>query len=248
LSRAGRQQLLEDFRALPRQRSEVHRQWERWLKENDQHLSITFHSDCAADTPSATLITPQHPLVRQASALFSSLHEPMVFCEFATSEIQPGSYPFAIYQWRYHGFHEDLRFVPVTGNERVTKNLLKWLEHASEVSHPTGKQLDDAALSELERHHHRQWTEAREQHHQRIEQIVSFRQESLDASHRVNMEVRHSRLNRANEEKIRRMREGEVNNAQADYERRSEELGRVLTRADITAKRVARGILIVTGV
>ncbi|MDE0154186.1 MAG: hypothetical protein OXI88_22105 [Gammaproteobacteria bacterium] len=55
--------LLADFREIPRQQhSPFYRDWEKWLKGVDPHLSITFDPDCATQRPEAAFITPLHPL------------------------------------------------------------------------------------------------------------------------------------------------------------------------------------------
>ncbi len=67
LSGTARETLLHDFRQLPRERSPVNREWENWLKGENQHLVITFEADGATQDPEAAFIMPIHPLVKQAS-------------------------------------------------------------------------------------------------------------------------------------------------------------------------------------
>ncbi len=68
LGRDGRQTLLGEFRKLPRKVSSLYRDWEKWLKGDDQHLLITFEAECAIENRSCQFIMPIHPLAIQASA------------------------------------------------------------------------------------------------------------------------------------------------------------------------------------
>ena len=51
----------------------------------------------------------------------------------------------------------------------------------------------------------------------------------------------------ANSENIKRMRQYQITNAQADYNRRIQELEDAMAKADITAEPIAYGILKVEG-
>ncbi|QDV47953.1 RNA polymerase-associated protein RapA [Stieleria neptunia] len=248
LSREARQLLLEDFFRLPADRAESFRRWKHWLKDSDQRLAIAFRSECAAEAPDATLITPQHPLVRQASAYINDvLREPVVVCEVASTEIPPGSYPFVIYEWKYDGLHQDLRLIPIAKDDDVTAELLRWLETASDASRSAETILDDGELRELEDRHYRLWAESRKEHCDQMARIVSFQKESLDASHQAASEVCLAQLKMAKDEKIRRMRRKQLENAEAAYQRRSAELEQMAGRADIVTRLVARGTVIVNG-
>jgi hypothetical protein len=67
LSQEARSRLLKDSAQLPRQTSVTSREWESWLKGASPLLSIAFDASCASEYPDAILITPVHPLVRQAA-------------------------------------------------------------------------------------------------------------------------------------------------------------------------------------
>jgi len=53
------------------------------------------------------------------------------------------------------------------------------------------------------------------------------------------------RLAQATNEKIRRMRQGQLSNAEADYHRRLAELDEAVKKADLNAEPVAYGVVIV---
>jgi hypothetical protein len=54
-------------------------------------------------------------------------------------------------------------------------------------------------------------------------------------------------LNQATDEKISRMRQSQIDSAEADYARRIQELDIAMERADITAQPVAYGVIHVDG-
>ena len=54
------------------------------------------------------------------------------------------------------------------------------------------------------------------------------------------------KLKEATNEKIRRMRQGQINNAEADYNNRLSELEAAVQRADLNAEPVAYGVVVVT--
>ena len=72
LSQEVRNLLLEDFRLLPRQNALIHREWEKWLKDGNPNLPVTFEADCAAEHRDAAFIMPLHPLVKQAAMSFDT--------------------------------------------------------------------------------------------------------------------------------------------------------------------------------
>ena len=67
--------------------------------------------------------------------------------------------------------------------------------------------------------------------------------ESQPASHNARMALLNEQLERADDEKIRRMRQSEIKTVEADYARRIRDLDTALERADIIAEPVAYGTL-----
>ena len=67
LNQEARNALLSDFGKLPRSTAVTYREWENWLKGTNPHLRITFDPGLATENPDVTLLSPVHPLVRQAA-------------------------------------------------------------------------------------------------------------------------------------------------------------------------------------
>jgi len=77
--------------------------------------------------------------------------------------------------------------------------------------------------------------------------LAQYRRESLTISHRARIALLKDQLNQATDEKIRRMRQSQIDSAEADYARRIQELDIAMERADITAQPVAYGVISVEG-
>ena len=99
----------------------------------------------------------------------------------------------------------------------------------------------------LETLHHRLWAEAREDHRQRTQALAAYRGESLSKSHQARVTLLREQLRQATSENIRRMKQYQIANAEADYNRRIRELNDAMSRAEIKQAPVAYGILVVEG-
>jgi hypothetical protein len=245
LSQDARNSLLQDFRQLPGQNTPVYREWETWLKGSEPRLSITFEPDCASQNPKAALITPLHPLVRQAAVSFDAGQRVITTLKVQTREAPAGRYEFSVYQWRFDGIREDLVLKPIAISPTVTPRLDRLFEKATDTT-PDNRTdgLSSTVRDALDVHHHALWSEARTQHQQRTRDLVAYRRESLSTSHQARLALLQEQLTQATDEKLRRMRRSQIDAAQADYERRVQELDRAMERVDIIAEPVAYGVLV----
>ena len=73
--------------------------------------------------------------------------------------------------------------------------------------------------------------------------MAMHRRESLTASHNARVAMFREQLEQATNEKIRRMRASQIAAAEADYERRIQELDQAIQQADISAQAVAYGVI-----
>lgn len=245
LSQEARGRLLKDFGQVPRQTSITFREWENWLKGANPLLSITFDAACASDNPDATLITPVHPLVRQAARSTESPDRMACVCAVRDVSIPAGDYPFTVYEWRHQGLQQDLTLQPVCAAAELTERFPDMITRATAL---TGDQIipDAKVFDGLDSHHYVLWTEAKRKHVEKTEQLAKYRLASLETSHRARLALLNEQLAKATDERIRRMRRSQVASAEADFQRRREEIQRAIGEADITAQPIAFGILRVT--
>lgn len=247
LSQDARSILLRDFQRLPRQNTTVYREWENWLKGGNPHLLVTFEADCAVQNPEAAFIMPLHPLVRQAAISFDERKRVVGILKAQSSEIPAGKYEFAIYQWRFHGIKEDLVLRPIASSAEVTAHLGRLLEKAIDC-HPDDRRESDVPLWDaLDAQHYNLWSEAREQHRQRTQELAEYRRESLSTSHRARIALLEEQLRQAGNEKIQKMRQSQISSAEADYARRIQDLDIAMERADVIAEPVAYGVIHIAG-
>jgi len=247
LSQESRNLLLKDFRKLPRRNAPSYREWENWLKGSNPHLLITFDADCASQHHEAAFIMPLHPLVRQASKLFDTTKRVITALKVRDLSIPGGNYPFAIYQWQFHGIREDMSMRSVATSEIITSRIDKLLEKAEENPTKEENLPESSVWDKLDTHHYKLWLEARKKHRHQTQELAQYRRESLTTSHNARIALLKNQLNQATDDKIRRMRQSQIDSAEADYERRIQELDIAMERADITAQPVAYGVLQVEG-
>ncbi len=246
LSQEARTILLRDLQKLPRQDALAYREWEKWLKGTDQHLAMTFESNCATEHPDAAFIMPLHPLVKQAAALLShTVQKAVAKLKVQANEVPAGRYEFVIYQWQFHGIREDLALKPIASSDAVTPHLDSLLEKAVDVAPDEQGDNIPPVWDELEAQHYQLWSAARAEHQRRTQELAAYRRESLSTSHKARVGLLNEQLEQANNEKIRRMRRSQVDSAEADFTRRIQELDSAMGRADVVHEPVAYGVLTV---
>jgi hypothetical protein len=247
LSQEARSILLRDYQKLSRQNTTAYREWENWLKAGNPHLLVTFESDCAMEHPEAAFIMPLHPLARQAATSFNMKTRVVATLKAQSSDVLPGRYEFAIYQWRFHGIKEDLVLRPVASTKAVTLHLSRFLEKATDLPVDDPKEADPACWDALDGQHYNLWSDARVKHRRRTQELAEFRRESLTTSHRARIALLEEQLKQASNEKIQKMRQSQISAAEADYARRIQDLDIAMERAEITAEPVAYGVIQIVG-
>ncbi|HNR30495.1 MAG TPA: SNF2-related protein [Candidatus Hydrogenedentes bacterium] len=244
LAREVREALLKDFAAIENRTSPIAREWETWLKGNEPNLAVTFDSACAVEDRTICLITPIHPLAVQAARTVGGAGDgvPVVGIRVSTDAVSPGDYPFAVYQWQYHGIRDDVEFRPVTTNPALTGEFLRLLADA-EGFEVASDRITEETRNALESRHYEAWSDARAGHIENTQRVAEFRRSSLDTSHKARMAVLDSQLAEARNDKIRTMKSRQKENAQADFDRHISEIEEATQKADITTRPVGWGML-----
>jgi hypothetical protein len=235
--------LLRDSRSVSGRGTGQHREWERWCKGNDPHLAITFDGECANENRNAQLLTPVHPLIRQAAKSLEFPSDATIHVVVSDSDCPAGVYPFAVFQWDLIGLRRDLEIVPIALDDSVNDRLLGFLEAALEVTDKQDREITELQRNELAAKHHALWSRELEQYRERIINLARFKTESLNASHKGRIAMLEERLASSTEGKIRRMREAEIQRAQREYEERLKELQKSSEQADITTDRILLGTI-----
>lgn len=243
LSQSARLELLDDFKECKLPRNEHNRQWEKWLKSGETHLSITFDHFCAKENPKAAFITVGHPLVRQAAEYMKTKKKFVSVFKVCTNQYRKGEYPFAIFQWKLSGEHEDLQLRPFSIHSELNDCLLDLLKESHSISYPVSTNI--AEWDSVEHVHHTMWEQELKMHRAKTEELVRYKIGSLTTSHNARMAMLKEQLLRATDGKIRLMKESEIRNAQEDYEMHLSSLQNANEKADILFDILAYGLLIV---
>lgn len=238
-----RSQMLRDARQLSGKNSAVGRDWERWLKGSDPHLAITFDGQCANDNRNAQLLTPVHPLIRQAANALDSVGNVEVHLCVTDAELPTGIHPFAVFQWELIGLRRDLDIRVLAKEEAIDTKLLDLLQRATDCESSDSRSVSASDIEELETRHYAMWKNALTAYRRRIVDLAKFKETSLNASHEGRMAMLSDRLASSTEDKIRRMRQSEIDRAGREFNEHSSELKRSSEQADITTERIMVGTI-----
>lgn len=241
LSQEARAALLEDFRKLPRSTDPMHRAWERWLKGMSPTLSVTFEQEAAVENAGAVLLSLGHPLLRQAAAFLQESDAVAVRLSVVHASLPEGLHPFALYRWARQGAKRDEDLIPVVESPALADALLEVLPLAVDapgLDLPT-QQVWDA----LDTVHHQLWLRESTQHAEDNRQLVGVRIQSLTASFTARRGLLDEQIGRATNDKIRVMKQAEMERAQVDFDVRVAALKRAAESGDIKATPSVFGVL-----
>ena len=249
LSRITRDVLLKDYDGLPNRTSALAREWQTWLKGNNPHQAITFDSEYATEDRTASLITPVHPLAIQSARAIGLTAQavPVVGIKVKSSVISPGDYPFAIYQWQYHGIRASVEFKPVAADPLIARNFFDFMPESTGFD-IGGNAVTDDMRRTLERQHYESWSDARAQHIDQTLRVVEFRRGSLQTSHKARIAMIDSQIAQAQNNNIRVMKTAQKANAVADYQRRLKDIEEASAKVDITTQSAGWGIIRIVSV
>ncbi|MEW6707889.1 MAG: helicase-related protein [Pseudomonadota bacterium] len=241
LGQEARATLLEDFRKLPRSTDPMHRAWERWLKGTSPTLSVTFEQEAAVENASAALLSLGHPLLRQAAAFLQEADAIAVRLSVVNEVLPEGVHPFALYRWARQGAKRDEDLIPVTESPAVADALLEVLPSAVDASglELPGQQVWD----DLDKVHHQLWLRESTQHAEDNRQLVGVRIQSLTASFTARRALLEEQIGRATNDKIRVMKQAELERAQVDFDVRVAALRKAAESGDIKATPAVFGVL-----
>lgn len=239
LNEDNRSKLLSDFNKIPRQINPTYRAWEHYLKNARKFDKVTFDGKLAAENPDALFIMPTHPLVKQAVAYFE--HDPVTCVLRAKNVDLPcGRYPFLVYEWQYKGIKPDCRLQVVTETAIENDIMLNAIFNAeSDIGMPI---LD---IHELETKHYSLWQKTKQSFINETEQIIGDRKQSLSISQKALEHSIEEQIRKATEIKILRMKTSELESKKAIYAEKMDALNALIGQADIVAKKLVEGVLII---
>ena len=243
LSANARSQIKADLAKLPTSHSALRRNWENYLNGKRPTASITFDAEAAEKNRESMFITALHPLTKQAAQHFASADTAYIKIR-AYSEVLPnGMYPFSVYAWRYTGTNPFSKLTTICEDPDVARELPDILQNnPASVS----EELDAAPnWDDLELLHANEWKSAKEKYLSDAANIATFKLESLENTHRNRVRSLEQQIHDAYDESIRRMRIGELETVEADFEKRMDDIKSAQARADIHTALLANGVIII---
>jgi SNF2 family DNA or RNA helicase len=241
LSQDARNKLLTEYKRLPRTMEPVAREWEKWLKDTQQTVPVTFDQESASENSKSFHLTVTHPLVRLA-ALHYKLEDPAyIKLKVQNQQVPPGEYIFGIFRWTKFGIKQDEVMVPVASCLIAEEHLFSLLQAATTQDDSTLP--DNSEFETLDAQHHSKWASAQADHIAENRQQVEYRIQSLIVSHKARCKAIEDHINRANNDKIRLMKQSELGRANADFNRRMQELEQSASSGDIHAAPIVFGTI-----
>lgn len=237
-----RKLLLDDLKSmqLPTNNNVV-KLWKAYLKSDKPVLSVTFDSNYAKDNRDVTFLTQMHPLVMDAAAFESKKFPCNVSVRVADSEIPSGDYEFLIYAWKYVGLRPDIKLIAVSDNEAVEKNILSFLHYASDFFGEDASYADK--WDSMDRLHYQRWQVAKEGYTSDVRNECEYRLEQISHSSNQQEIIVRSQIKGATDEKIKRMREAQLENLKKKYEGQKRMVEDAIGKADIHTNLLVRGVL-----
>ena len=215
--------------------------WTAYLRSDKPVLPVTFDSVCAKDNRNAAFLTQMHPLVIQAAAYESNELPCEVGVTISTDELPAGDYEFLIYVWKYVGLKPDIRLIAVSDNEIVQKNILNYVQYSSEYEYEDAQHT--AVWDAMDRLHYEKWQAEKAVYTSDIKNECEYRLDQLRHSFHQREAVYRTMISNAEDERIIRMRQSQLDKLVADFEQQKKRLDETVQRVDIRTNLQVKGIL-----
>ena len=237
-----RQRLLDDLMKTPLStNNHATKLWKAYLKSDKPVLSVTFESQYAKDNRDVTFFTQMHPFVAQAAAYESRNFPCDLAVRIADPEVESGNYEFLIYAWRYVGLRPDIRLVAVSDHPAVEKNILNFLQYASEYYEDDG--AHQSSWDRMDDLHYKRWQTSKEQYSSEIRDECEYRKEQLTHSFHQQEAIVRGQIESATDDKIRRMRVAQLENITKKYNAQIKKVDETVAKVDIHTNLLVRGVL-----
>ena len=248
LNREAKGLLLDDLYALQEPRSAIKRAWEQYLKGPEPTHPVCFDTAAAESNHAAFLLTPVHPLVRQAAALCKPEapdNVPCISFRCTVPGMETGRYPFAVYTWSFKGFSDGFKMVTVPLDARLDDRLPGIVKNAETFEFPGGDVGD--LWDKLEPMHTKLWREGRASHLADVNELKLNKLQIALSNHVNKLRSLENRLLQSVDERWSRMYKVMIDDENDRYEARCKEIEEVAARADILVSKIANGIITIEG-
>ena len=215
--------------------------WMAYLKSDKANLQVTFDSLTAKDNRDVAFLTQMHPFVIQAAAYESNNFPCEIALKVTDSDIPIGKYEFLIYAWKYVGLRPDIKLVAVSDNKLVEKNILTIMQYCSESNE--AEENYSSKWDSMDQLHYIRWQEAKAAYSTDVKNECNYRLEQLGQSFNKREVILRGMIERAEDDKIRRMRTSQLDKLISDFAKQKKVMDETIGKADIHTNLLVKGIL-----
>ena len=216
------------------------RSWFKWLDEVDTKLKFSFEQEVARDE-GVTHMNILHPLIKVAAGFLNREECLSINLEIKSPTEFTGLAPFALYSWHYKSEKDETQIISISPVKELETFLPElFLDNCVLNKELNLSEQDKKALTEG---HYKRWSCEKENHLSSHKQIINKKISSLTSSFLSRKAMIEERLHKSVDEKIIRMRKGELVRVQNDYEIRRREMEAMLEKADIRATKLFEGMI-----
>lgn len=237
-----RHQMLSEFRKKQIvNNNNASKLWGAYLKSDKPTLQVTFDSVCAKDNRNVTFLTQMHPLVIQAAEYESKMFPCEIGISVNDTELLSGDYEFLIYAWKYVGLRPDINMVAISDNIEVQKNILNYLQFASEYNVETDR--FQSKWDSMDKLHYEYWQKEKVAYTKIVSDECNYRLDQMKHSYNQRLAIFRAMINNAEDEKIKRMRQSQLDKLEKDYKVQEKSMNETIAKADIHTNLLVKGIL-----
>lgn len=243
ISREVKQKLLQDYSKLRLRKNKINYLWEKWLKTENQYLSISFYpSDVVNNSIDDTLLLNiSHPLILQAAHSNEIENVHYVYINKHDDSLSVGENRFIIYQWKYFGSYTDKKLIVIADNQdiqdEINKNIALYADYSEH------EMYDSNHWEKLDVMHKFMWQTEKQKYIEKNNKIVAYKKQSLVTSYNARKRLAEGQIAQTSDEKIIKMRTAQLLRAQNIFQRKMQELDDCIDKVDITFKPIVYGIL-----
>jgi hypothetical protein len=246
LSQEMRSSILKDMQIYNKDNSKLNRNWHDWLKGSQQHLPITFDSKYAMRNKEVAFIMPLHPLVKiAAEEITNEKGRILTSLTISDATLPEGIYPFIVFAWHYIGIRNDLKLINISINSQISDKLDYLLTNATNLNEEI--EIDSLSWDKISDNHYTRWAKERNIHKENTIKQVNYKKASLESSFKARISLLKDQLSFATNDKIKRMKESQIQTAEVDFARRYQDLDIATERTDINTKPIMYGLIKVVG-
>ncbi len=243
LSREAKLKIREKFSKLSKKNNPALLNFFRWLEGDEQTMKIAFSAEKLSPEENVTFINVLHPLLREAANYFKNAPSFIVHLKVKDVDVPKGRHPFALFSWNKMGSSTDWVITSIAADSKIRENLLDLLAISSDEENSEDLKVnEEKMLTDL---HYTIWETQKKVFVEKSKALINFKLQSMKSSFETRSNRLKSLIANANDEKIKRMRIGELERGRINFERKQMDFDSQIQKVDIIHSIIARGTITV---